>query len=50
MHDWAASSVSWAVGAGLMQGYNNKLLPLNGATRAEVSALLQRFIEHFAVN
>lgn len=50
VHDWAASSVSWAVGAGLMQGYNNKLMPLNGATRAEVSALLQRFIEHFAVN
>ena len=50
VHDWAASSVSWAVGAGLMEGYNNKLMPLNGATRAEVSALLQRFIEHFAVN
>lgn len=45
---WAETSVSWAVGTGLLVGYNNKLTPLDSATRAEVAALLQRFIENYA--
>lgn len=46
---WAETSVSWAVGTGLLVGYNNELTPLADATRAEVAALLQRFLECYAV-
>lgn len=48
VHDWAADAVSWAVSTNMLQGYNNKLMPLNSATRAEVATLLQRFIEYYA--
>lgn len=48
VHGWAQTSVSWAVGTELLVGYNNKLTPLSGATRAEVAALLQRFIAYYA--
>ena len=49
VHDWAAPAVSWAVGVGMLHGDDNQLMPLNSATRAEVAAVLQRFIEYYAV-
>lgn len=48
VHDWAAPYISWAVGTKLLVGDNNRLLPQDSATRAEVAALLMRFIEHYA--
>lgn len=45
---WAADAVSWAVQAGILQGDNNRLLPLDSATRAEVATVLQRFLEYYA--
>lgn len=44
--DWANAAMCWAVGAGLMQGSNDKLHPQDPATRAEAAALLQRFLEN----
>lgn len=41
---YAAEAVSWAVGAGLLGGTDKgTLAPLDGATRAEVAAILMRF-------
>lgn len=41
---WAEEAVSWAVGAGLLQGRNSgELDPAGTATRAEVATILQRF-------
>ena len=41
--DWAQDAVSWAVGAGLLNGSDGALLPGNNATRAQVAAMLHRF-------
>ena len=40
---WAKEAVSWAVGAGIINGSGGKLLPENGAERAQVAAMLHRF-------
>lgn len=41
---WAQEAMSWAVGAGLLQGRNSgELDPSGTATRAEVATILQRF-------
>ena len=41
---YAVPSMQWACGAGLMQGSNRKLLPTAQATRAQVAAMLHRFL------
>lgn len=41
--DWAQDAVSWAVGAGLLNGSDGALLPGSNATRAQVAAMLHRF-------
>lgn len=42
--DWAVSPMSWAVGVGIINGTDaNELLPGDGASRAEVAVMLQRF-------
>ena len=44
--EYAIASVQYAVGAGLMKGKSNTTLnPKDNATRAEVAAILQRFLE-----
>lgn len=44
--DWARENVSWGVGVGLISGKGNGILdPRGNATRAEVAAILQRFLE-----
>ena len=42
--DWALDAMSWAVENGIITGSNGKLNPQNNATRAEVAAMLMRFI------
>ena len=43
--DYALSSMTWAVNAGLLKGKgNNNLAPQDNATRAEIAAILHRFI------
>ncbi|MDD4239130.1 MAG: S-layer homology domain-containing protein, partial [Desulfotomaculaceae bacterium] len=43
---WAADAIEWAVGAGLITGKGAGILDLQGnATRAQVAAILQRFVE-----
>ena len=42
---YAVSALNWAVGEGLMQGTGDKLEPTGGATRAQVAAMLRRFIQ-----
>lgn len=36
--------MNWAVGEGLMQGSGNYLSPQGDATRAQVAAILHRFL------
>ena len=43
--DWAAEGMSWCVKNGILQGKNGGILdPRTNVTRAEVSVMLQRFI------
>jgi hypothetical protein len=46
---WADEALRWAVGTGLITGRSNivgvELAPKGTATRAEVAAILQRFVE-----
>ena len=37
--------MNWAVDKGLIKGTGNKLNPRDNATRAEITTILQRFIE-----
>lgn len=44
--EYAISAMNWAVGKGLMKGKSETTLnPKDNATRAEIAAILQRFIE-----
>ena len=40
---WAVDAVSWASACGIIQGDEGRILPNNGATRAEVAIMVQRF-------
>jgi hypothetical protein len=45
--DYAYTALQWACGSGIINGDDNgNLNPQNSATRAEVAAMLQRFIEN----
>lgn len=46
--DWALSAMKWAVGTGLLQGYNGNLNPTGTATRAEVAQIFMNFCENIA--
>ncbi len=46
--EWAADAIVWAVGAGIINGADGKLLPQGNATRAQVATILMRFIENIA--
>ena len=47
--DWARDAVMWAVGSGLLAGKGGGLLdPKGTATRAEVAAILMRFVENIS--
>ncbi len=44
--DWAQEAMKWAVSSGIINGGENNLLdPKGTATRAEIAAMLHRFIE-----
>lgn len=48
---WATDSFAWAVSVGIINGKeNNTLNPEGKATRAEVAAILKRFVEKFVTN
>ena len=40
---WAREAVSWAVAVGILRGSDNRVMPANNASRAEVAIMLQRF-------
>lgn len=40
---WGTKAISWAVGAGILNGSGGALQPNGAATRAEVAAMLHRF-------
>ena len=42
---YALESMNWAVGAGLLKGANGKLDPKANATRAQVAAIIHRYLE-----
>ena len=42
---YALESMNWAVGAGLLKGANGKLDPKANATRAQVAAIIRRYLE-----
>ena len=39
--------MEWAVEEGLIKGSNGKLNPKENATRAEIAAILKRFVEKY---
>lgn len=41
--DWARDAMAWAVENGILNGADGKLMPAANATRAEVSAILNRY-------
>ena len=43
---WAKDAVQWTVAEGIINGSDGKLLPQGNATRAQVSAILMRFLEN----
>ncbi|MBE7055515.1 MAG: S-layer homology domain-containing protein, partial [Ruminococcaceae bacterium] len=44
--EYAVSAMNWAVGTGLMKGKSTTTInPKDNATRAEIAAILQRFME-----
>ena len=46
--DYAKTAMQWAVGSGLVKGQSGNLLdPQGTATRAEIAAMLHRFIEKY---
>ena len=45
---YAYSSLGWACGSGLIEGDGGKLDPKGQATRAQISAILMRFMENIA--
>ena len=44
--EYAIPAMQWACGAGLLNGSENNLMPKDGATRAQVAAILHRFMEN----
>ena len=42
--DWGEAAMSWAVASGIVNGSDGALLPDGYATRAEVAAMLHRFV------
>lgn len=47
---WAAEAMSWAVGAGLIEGVTPTTLePRGGATRAQVATIMMRCVELFGL-
>ena len=40
VEDWARVAMNWAVSKGVINGYDNKLTPLNYTTRAEATTML----------
>lgn len=46
--DWAVDAMAWATENGILTGDNGRALPGNYATRAQVAAILIRFVERFA--
>ena len=45
--EYAVSAMNWAVGTGLMKGKSTTTInPKDNATRAEIAAILQRFVEN----
>ncbi|MBE6927276.1 MAG: hypothetical protein E7467_02085 [Ruminococcaceae bacterium] len=47
---YANEAICWAVAEGLINGSDGKLLPQGNATRAQVAAILMRFIENVVNN
>lgn len=45
---YAETSMQWAVGEGLINGAGGNLMPAGAATRAQVAAILHRFVENIA--
>ena len=46
---YAKKYMQWAVAEGLIKGSNGELNPKGNATRAEISAILKRFVEKYEV-
>ena len=45
---YASEALGWAVSEGLINGASGKLMPTGNATRAQVAAILHRFVENVA--
>ena len=46
--DWSVDALQWAVGSGIIQGKDGKLVPKGDASRAEAATMIQRFCDNVA--
>lgn len=46
---WALDALKWAIGSGLMNGKGDTLDPTGTATRAEIAAMLHRFVDKYGL-
>lgn len=46
---WALDALKWAIGSGLMNGKGDTLDPTGTATRAEIAAMLHRFVNKYSL-
>ena len=44
LSSWATQAMAWAVGEGIVEGYNGLLLPTAPAIRGQVAAMLWRYL------
>ena len=48
VNEWAISAMQWACGVGIINGIDGALQPQGNATRAQLAAILYRFVEEVA--
>lgn len=49
VESWSKDAIQWAVEERIINGSDGKLLPRESATRAQVAAILMRFVEKFLI-
>lgn len=47
--DWAEEAMHWAVGAGILEGADGRLMPLDVTNREQIAAVLLRFMDVYGL-
>jgi hypothetical protein len=49
VHDWANAAMCWAVGAGIIQGSDGALKPLENADRSQCAQIIVGFMDAYGL-